>query len=250
MSDAGTNRFISVSVDDGHPTDLRTAELLCKHGVPATFYVPARNPERPVLPVAQLKEIAQGFELGGHTMNHVPLNSVSDERVWLEISEGKAWLDDLLGKPAVSFCYPRGKHNAHIAELVKRAGFVGGRTCFLNRNDFPGNPFIWGVSTQAHNHSRMIQVRHALVEQNFRGAINFLTAYKSATDWPEHFQHALDRVQTHGGIAHLYLHSWEIDQNGDWEKLDSVLQSISRSGIPMLTNGELFSNWTSHQSNN
>jgi len=241
----GPAAYVTISVDDGHPTDLRTAELLNKHGLPATFYVPARNPERAVLPPAQLRQIGEQFELGGHTMNHVPLNSVSDERVWLEISEGKSWLDDLLGKPALSFCYPRGKHSARIADMVKRAGFVGGRTCFLNRNDFPENPFIWGVSTQAHNHSKAIQVRHALLEGNFQGALNYLTTYKSATDWAEHFRYALERVQTEGGIAHLYLHSWEIDQNGDWQKLDSVLELIAQSSLRKVTNGQLFSVWQS-----
>ena|SRR5208282_2539094 len=40
---AGENRraFVTVSVDDGHPTDLRTAELLHKHGLKAPKQFPA-----------------------------------------------------------------------------------------------------------------------------------------------------------------------------------------------------------------
>jgi peptidoglycan/xylan/chitin deacetylase (PgdA/CDA1 family) len=236
--------FVTISVDDGHATDLHTAELLSKYGLPATFYVPARNPERPVMSSSEMRQIAQQFELGGHTMNHVPLNSVAEDRVWQEISEGKAWLEDFLGKQVRSFCYPRGKHNTRIVELVKKAGFVGARTCLLNRHDFPSDPFLWGVSTQGYALSRTIQVRHALVEGNFQGALNFLWMYKATTDWAAHFKRALDEVEANGGIAHLYFHCWEIDGEGEWQKLESVLQSISlRKNMKKVTNGDLFALW-------
>ena len=223
---------------------MRAADLLHKYGLSATFYVPARNPEQPVLPPVELRQLSQQFEVGGHTMNHVPLSSLSTERVWREITEGKDWLEISLGKPVRSFCYPMGKFGKRTAALVRKAGFLGARTCQLNRHDFSSDPFAWGVSTQAHNHSRMVQVRHALLEQNYRGAMNFVVTYKATTDWATHFQHALDQVQTRGGVAHLYLHSWEIDQYSQWEKLESVLRAIPREpGLKRVTNGELFALW-------
>ena len=40
----------SLSVDDGHPLDMRLAELLHKRGIPASFHIPIRNSEgHPVL---------------------------------------------------------------------------------------------------------------------------------------------------------------------------------------------------------
>lgn len=245
-SNSKRQAFVTISVDDGHPCDLRTAELLHKYGLSATFYVPARNPEQPVLSPSELRELSQRFELGAHTMNHVPLSSLSTERVWQEITEGKEWLEDATGKPARSFCYPMGKFGQRTAALVKKAGFLGARTCQLNRHDFPSDPFAWGVSTQAHNHSRTVQVRHALLERNFRGAMNFVLTYQAATDWEAHFRHALDRVLTRGGVAHLYLHSWEVD---DWEKLESAFRSIpQKPELKRVTNGELFALWAVRQS--
>lgn len=236
--------FATVSVDDGHPTDLRTADLLSKYDVPATFYIPARNPERPVLSRPQMRELAAKFECGAHTMNHVPLDSVSRDTARQEITAGKAWLEDLLGEPVVSFCYPRGKHGVRIAALVREAGFLGARTCLLNRHDFPADPFVWGVSTQGYNHSKAIQVRHALLERNFRGALNFLQVHKGATDWATHFSLALDWVRANGGIAHLYLHSWEIEEGDEWNKLELVLRSIGgQKGVNKVTNGKLFALW-------
>jgi hypothetical protein len=237
--------FVTVSVDDGHPCDLRTADLLHKYGLSATFYVPARNPEQPVLSRTELRQLSQQFELGAHSMNHIPLVSLAEDRAWREITEGKAWLEDCLGRPAVSFCYPQGKHNDRLVAMVKKAGFLGARTCCLNWHDFPEDPFTWGVSTQAHNHSRMVQVRHALLERNYRGVVNFVFTYRATTDWATHFQYALDRVQAHGGVAHLYLHSWEVD---DWQKLESVLRAIPQgAGLQRVSNGELFAMWPMRQ---
>ncbi|MGO9126856.1 MAG: polysaccharide deacetylase family protein [Terriglobales bacterium] len=240
-SNSNPQAFVTLSVDDGHPADLRVADLLAKYDLAATFYIPGRNPENPVMSVVQLRELSQRFELGGHTLNHLPLSSLSTERAWQEITEGKDWLENSLGKPVRSFCYPMGKFGNRTAALVRKAGFLGARTCQLNRHDFPQDPFAWGVSTQAHDHGKAVQVRHALLEQNFQGAFNFLWVHKLATDWETHFRHALDRVEAKGGIAHLYLHSWEIEQCGEWRKLESALRTISqRKGMSRVTNGELF----------
>jgi peptidoglycan/xylan/chitin deacetylase (PgdA/CDA1 family) len=244
--DSNDHAFVTISVDDGHPADLRVADLLSKYNLAATFYIPGRNPENPVMSAAQVRELSQRFELGGHTMNHLPLSSLSTERAWQEITEGKDWLENSSGKRVQSFCYPMGKFGNRTLALVKKAGFLGARTCQLNRQDFPADPFAWGVSTQAHDHGTAVQIRHALLERNFQGVFNFLWVHKFATDWENHFQHALDRVEAKGGIAHLYLHSWEIDQCGEWQKLESALRTISqRKSMGRVTNGELFAMWGS-----
>jgi peptidoglycan-N-acetylglucosamine deacetylase len=241
---ASISRFVTISVDDGHPTDLRTAELLAKYGLKATFYVPARNPERTVLPPEALRSLAGSFELGGHTMRHQVLNNVSRERAWGEISDCKFWLEDLTGSRIASFCYPRGKFDRELAELVRRAGFAGARTCLFNLNEFPRDPYLWGVSSHAHPHSHTNQMRHALIEGNFTGALNYWRTHRGARQWVPHFQAALEHVSKHGGIAHLYMHSWEIEEMGQWGVLEGVFQEIARRpNLVPATNGELFDMW-------
>jgi hypothetical protein len=239
-----TDRFVTISIDDGDVTDLRTAELLHKYGLQATFYIPARNPERPVMPTSQIRELAAHFEIGAHTLNHVPLKSLPDSDAWPEILQGKQWLEDTIGAPAISFCYPRGKFNRSTPGLVKKAGFLGARTCLFNLHTFPRDPFLWGLSTHACWHSRLIQLRHAALEGNFAGILNFVAIYNGTTDWQEHFRYALNHVERHGGIAHLYLHSWEIDELGQWERLEAVLAAISEHHcFSKVTNGALFQLW-------
>jgi peptidoglycan/xylan/chitin deacetylase (PgdA/CDA1 family) len=238
------DRFVTISIDDGDVTDLRTAELLTKYGLQATFYIPARNPERAVMPPSHIRELSLCFEIGAHTLNHMPLKSLPDSQAWMEIEQGKQWLEDTIAKPALSFCYPRGKFNDSTPRLVKKAGFLGARTCLYNLHTFPRNPFLWGVSTHAYSHSKFIQLRHAALEGNFAGISNFLRTYGGTTDWRKHFLYALDHVEQHGGIAHLYLHSWEIDELGQWEQLEAVFAAISQQHcFSKVTNGALFQLW-------
>lgn len=231
-------------MDDGHPDDLKAAELLGKHGLKATFYIPAKNPEREVIGAARIREVARGFEVAGHTLNHVPLNQLKDAAAFAEISDGKKWLEDVIGGEVVSFCYPRGKFRSSTAALVKKAGFLGARNSMYNRCDWPSDPFHWGLSTHAYSHPVHVQLRHALFEGNLKGAANYLGFCGVERDWECHFMRVLEHVGLHGGIAHLFFHSWEITERGDWKKLDRVLAHAAvLPCFERVTNGELFRMW-------
>ncbi|MDD5069931.1 MAG: polysaccharide deacetylase family protein [Candidatus Omnitrophica bacterium] len=137
-------KYLTISVDDGHPTDLRSAELLSKYGLKATFYIPKANPERGVMSESNIKKIAENFEIGGHTYSHQPLNRIDYDQIKKEVEDGKNWIEQLLGKEIIAFCYPQGKVNRLALKAVKASGFKGARTCMYNLNDFPRDPFLWG----------------------------------------------------------------------------------------------------------
>lgn len=237
-------RFVTISVDDGSLADPRMADLLDRYGLKATFYVPAENPERAVLPERDLRTLARRFELGGHTLSHIPLSSIPPQAARHQVVACKQWLEDLSGERVVSFCYPRGKFDRTIAGIVKEAGFLGARTCKFNLDTFPADPFDWGVTTHAFHHSHAIQMRHALLEQNLQGAWNYWHTYRGERDWLQHFHRALEHVSREGGIAHLYVHSWEIDELGQWDKLEDACQQIEHyPDLERATNGELFELW-------
>lgn len=238
------NKYLTISVDDGHPTDLITAELLDQFDLKATFYFPKANPERAVMTDQHLRQIAKSFDVGGHTISHKSLKVMSDEVAFREINDGKNWLEDLTGQSVSAFCYPQGKFNSRTPDLIQSAGFKGARTCMHNLNDFPSNPYLWGLSTQAYSHSPRIHFQHALLESNFRGALNYFRIHKLARDWSQHFKNALDHVGQNGGIAHLYFHSWEIDEQGQWDKLREVLEDASKmKNFIRVSNSELFDLW-------
>lgn len=234
-------RYLTISVDDGHPADLRSAELLSRHGLRATFYIPKINPEREVMGESDIKMISGSFEIGAHTYSHKPLWRIPQDEMRREIRESKDWLEQLLGREAAAFCYPQGRFNALAVNAVRDSGFKGARTCMYNLMDFPANPFLWGVSTHAYTHPRAVQIRHALLERNFKGAMNFLLIQKATVDWAEQFRLSVKYVEENGGVAHLYLHSWEIDKLNEWARLEELLGCLSeQKSLKRVTNGELF----------
>jgi exopolysaccharide biosynthesis WecB/TagA/CpsF family protein len=239
----GSGKYVTISVDDGHTTDLRTLDLLLEYNLKATFYIPSANPERPVMQPGQIREIDRHCEVGGHTLNHVRLTRIPADSAWREIYDGKRSLEDTLGHEVVSFCYPGGKFNRRVAGQVAAAGFLAARTCMFFLNDFPDDPFRWGVSTYANTYPAHIQFRHGLLEFNLQGTYNYLTKFRSRTDWAEQFLCALEQVSRKGGIAHLYLHSWEIDKNSEWDELQAVFKAISQYSLTSVTNGDLSRGW-------
>jgi peptidoglycan/xylan/chitin deacetylase (PgdA/CDA1 family) len=233
--------YLTISVDDGHPADRRSAELLSKYGLKATFYIPRNNPERETLPESGIREISSAFEVGGHTYGHTPLCGIAEDEVRREVRDGKNWMEQLTGKEITAFCYPRGKFSIAAARAVKESGFQGARTCMYNLNDFPADPFLWGLSTHAYPHPRIIQVRHAIMEKNFKGLMNYFRVHKSSVDWVTHFKLAVEYVRLKGGIAHLYFHSWEIDAMQGWERLEDLFRYLAQfKDMARVTNGELF----------
>lgn len=235
--------FITLSVDDGYPLDMRVAGLLKKYSLPTTFYIPATDPSRPVLEKSEIRELSEEklFEIGAHTYSHVPIHRMTSKEAKNEIVEGKTYLEDLTGKQVSSFCYPHGKFTADTIRLVKEAGFKGARTCHFNILSPPKDPFLTGVSTHAYSHSAGIQIRHAIVERNIEGLKNYLSIYRMKTDWEIHFMCSLDYVERNGGVAHLYFHSWEIEKEDQWEKLERVLcYAAQKTSLKRILNKELY----------
>jgi peptidoglycan/xylan/chitin deacetylase (PgdA/CDA1 family) len=236
-------RYVTLSVDDGHPTDHRTVDLLQQYGLKATFYIPGANSERAVMEPGEIREIDRLFEVGSHTLNHLRLTWITPEKAWREISDGKKASEDMLGHEVVSFCYPGGKFNRRVAKQVEEAGFLAGRTCMYFLNNYPRNPFLWGVSAYANTYPAYVQLRHCFLEGNFAGSYHYVTTFKARTAWAAQFMCALQHVSREGGMAHLYFHSWEIDQNDEWDELESVFKAIAQHSLTPVTNGYLYRRW-------
>jgi peptidoglycan/xylan/chitin deacetylase (PgdA/CDA1 family) len=68
-----------------------------------------------------------GIEIGGHTVTHPILTSISDDVAFDEIVENKRELEALVGAPLRLFAYPNGKQDVDFNErhmqMVKEAGY-------------------------------------------------------------------------------------------------------------------------------
>jgi peptidoglycan/xylan/chitin deacetylase (PgdA/CDA1 family) len=64
----------------------------------------------------------QGVEIGSHTITHPNLTRLEKADLEKEIRESKTILENKLGMPVETFCYPGGKRNGAVIETVKNAG--------------------------------------------------------------------------------------------------------------------------------
>jgi peptidoglycan-N-acetylglucosamine deacetylase len=235
---------ITTSWDDGHPLDLRLAELLDRYHLPATFYVPLRN-SRPTLSPAQIRELSQRFEIGAHTVNHLRLKGLAETQARREIGDSKKHLEDILGKPCSIFCFPGGNYDRIHFRMLRDAGFAGARTVELLSFARPrtrDGVAVIPTTIQAYPRRTTSYLRNALKRFSVEAVWNLLRG-GSTKNWPEFAAVLLQRAAGGGGVFHLWGHSWEIEEAGQWQALERTLQAISqyRRCASFVTNLELCS---------
>lgn len=76
----------------------------------------------------EVKELAKNnIEIGAHTCTHPIMSKLTHDELHKEITCSKATIEDALGYPIRSFCYPNGTHtdyNETVKLGVKEAGFT------------------------------------------------------------------------------------------------------------------------------
>jgi len=230
--------LVTTSWDDGHPFDLRVAERLAARGIAGTFYVPLRYDAIPRMSGVQIRRLrAMGMEIGSHTMSHLRLSEASDETALRELLESRDALENMLGEPVTSFCYPEGKLRPGVAQLVRAAGYTLARTTWAFRNRLAFDPLLMPVSMQLYAHSPAVLARHALLEGNMAGLFDWITRLGRISDPPGLAGRMLSEIRRRGGVLHIWGHSWELENCGLWPLLDQVLDTIARQqGVEYLTN--------------
>ena len=220
--------LVLTSWDDGHPCDMRIAELLTKHGLAGTFFVPISNREgKVVMGIEQLCHLDQSFEIGGHTLTHRYLNSkIDNETVKYEVIEGKKILEESIGHGITGFCYPGGKYNDSVMQTVKDAGFEYARTTENLRMDSGKDRWHIPTTLQFYPHKATVLGRNTLrcpalsklplVMQRFR-----------QKDFVRFLIETVERCASLNGVFHLWGHSWEIEQHQLWSDLEIVLNKLA-----------------------
>ncbi len=237
-----TGLRVTVSVDDGHPLDLKVAALLARHGLRATFYLPVRNREGPpVLSGAQARALAECFEIGAHTLSHRFLAGLDAGTAWREIDEGKRALEDRLGRPVHGFCYPGGRYRRAHVRQVQAAGFRFARTT-QNLCIAPGaSVYEMATSAQFYPHTRAVWLRNFVSQRDWRARAPALHAVWREPDWQARLAALLALAQARGGVFHLWLHALDIERLQLWASLDRLLARLAAStpADGRMTNGEL-----------
>jgi hypothetical protein len=221
--------IVVTSWDDGHPADMKIAELLDRHGLLGTFFVPIENSEgRPVLDKTALRELDQGHEIGSHTFSHTRLDTLGNRRVDEEIRLGKSGLEEILGHSVDGFCYPGGRITDYAITSLREHGVRYARTIENFRLDLGDDHFRLPTTLQIFQHNKSVYVRNFLKRGNRKRRLNcFLRAMSCSSVWEALDQMMLDCVGR-DVVLHLWGHSWEIETHDLWKELENCLSTLKQ----------------------
>ena len=121
---------ISLTFDDGLSSQYQLAPMLASRGVRATFYlntgmIPANPAGRMTWTNARALADA-GHEIGGHTLTHADLTTLSAAEARRQVCNDRASLWSR-GFRAATFAYPQGRTNAQVADIVRQCGYLNAR---------------------------------------------------------------------------------------------------------------------------
>lgn len=212
--------------DDGAPEDLRLFELHEKFEIPGMFFVPTRNREgRKVLTPDELRRSESAFvSFGGHTANHVYLNTVSIDEAEAEIIDNQKYLEDTLGHEVRHFCLPGGKYNSNILDIAFKH-FETVRT--TNTMCFRGGDSL--VKPSFHVYPRGIKslAANALIRNRSFGDF-FRVIGMSRMDYFDIIKEFLQHKSKDDSQVVFWGHSWEIEELGLWEKLEGLFGELKK----------------------
>lgn len=234
----------TTSWDDGHPLDLRLADLLNRYGFPGTFYVPLTNREGlPVLSASGLRQLDALGELGSHTLDHCYLTTVSSDAARQQIHDGRVALEDAVGHRIAGFCYPGGKFRREHVVMVESEGFAYARTTRNMEFEQDADPFLSPTTLQFWPHSRKVYLTNWVKHGHWLRRMPFAVQAIARPDFLPLLKSSLLHAKATGGTFHLWGHSWELDKFGGWELLEEFL-AFAASHVEMserVTNGQLLS---------
>ncbi|MEY4713128.1 MAG: hypothetical protein RIS88_2578 [Pseudomonadota bacterium] len=133
-----TGKVVGITLDDGYVSNFDHAlPVLLALGFTATSFVvsgqlgganvwdvPMGVQRARLMNVHHLREwMAWGMEVGAHTRNHVDLRACDPVRACAEIAHSRSDLEQALGVPVCSFCYPYGRYRDEHVEMARAAGF-------------------------------------------------------------------------------------------------------------------------------
>jgi peptidoglycan/xylan/chitin deacetylase (PgdA/CDA1 family) len=125
-------KYVLLTVDDGHESALRVADLLESCGCNATFF-PTRDRAlgKPgYLRPEEMRDLRRrGFSLGTHGTTHRNLTAMSEQGCAAELGGSKKWLEDVTGEEVRYMAAPGGFVSRKVLRLAYGFGYKLIGTC-------------------------------------------------------------------------------------------------------------------------
>ncbi len=131
-------KSVIITFDDGYlDTYLYAFPILQKYGLTATVFAVSdclgrandwdrgRSRRFPLMRSDQLREMSDGgIYVGSHSVSHRSLVGMSRHEIKKEMDKSKEALQDLLGRPVLSFAFPYGLSTRTYRIMAREAGYM------------------------------------------------------------------------------------------------------------------------------
>jgi len=208
----GARRAVTLSFDDGTVHDRRLVEAFNRHGLKATFnLVPGRFGRDGVVSRDEVATLYAGHEIASHGWMHLNLDRLDPYRRLAEIRDGRAALEDLLGRPVRGFASPYGAHGDAAVDAMREAGVAYARTAGSSNNARWPVPDLLRWTQVSHERRALPLIEGALAKDGWGGTLNALA---------------------------LWGHGYEFEDR--WDDLEALCSALGgREGVWYCTNIEL-----------
>jgi peptidoglycan/xylan/chitin deacetylase (PgdA/CDA1 family) len=178
---------VSLTFDDGLDNQMAGAAVLEKYGLKGTFYVNSGTVDSAGhMTQSDLNDLAaEGHEIGGHTVNHVPLTSTPQVEAARQICTDRATLTDW-GFRVRSFAYPFGLLDPATVKRVEQCGYSSARgtgdlrepfsvgdtacaECDLAEPIPPANPFVLRTPGEVQPNWRTADLESLVIQASRNG---------------------------------------------------------------------------------
>lgn len=223
------NLSICTSWDDGAPEDERLVELLSRYNIPAMLFIPASNGESAVIGSSQIRSLSAVAEIGSHTYHHLRLNTMSLDDALREAREGRAYLEDVLGREVPHFCFPGGTYTGGLMRSLPEH-FASARTAVIMSLQERPASFRVDPTINLRRRSFASLAKHTFLRAPMRLRPALLQAAREGGQWRTLVQLFLEYGLGHSKnrrVLHLWGHSWEIKREGAWKELDDLFRLLS-----------------------
>jgi hypothetical protein len=126
---AAAQTVVSLEFDDADADQFQVDQILAAHGMQATFFVPSGYVgQAGYMTWPQIKTLAaDGNEIGGHTISHPHLATLSVSEQQREVCNDRV---NLLGQgfAVTDFAYPFGSYDSDTEQVLQQCGYNSGRS--------------------------------------------------------------------------------------------------------------------------
>ena len=136
---------LSITIDDGYKDNLDAIEILNKYNIPFTLYVTISTLDtQGYLSTEDIKSLSclDNCEIGSHSYNHVRLNTISNEKIFFELSESKKIIENMIGNKISGISYPHGSYNQYVLDILKTVGYDYAASSIKGKNTTKTNKYL------------------------------------------------------------------------------------------------------------